>query len=425
MFPPVSLLRICLTFFLLGAESALAWGEPHHAITRAAVGVLPLWEREVLGEEAKALGDRYCLIPDQVFTDRENAKFAAMESAPGEVYLQILHLPGPQTETLEVVRSFMERAVQALREGRTSDAAKYMGTICHQIEDYGSPSHTLPGDNQFTLLQQFLPPGEAMRDQLVHGPIENGVFEVDLAGYHPVLLGASVAEASWRLLHRMHEAILNARSTTIPILQALYAEDGEGVVKHQLRAAVVDGQVLADALHTIICLGTGKVAPPESLALDRVGIAGFFPLEAPALHYPQTEFFSLPHWGYPRSGVILAGGKRAMPLTLRTEGGPKEFRQGLSAGMGKTLTYLLPRGVWRSFGVLAGLHPELGAKGRVEFTISGDGRVLASVTVGGEEAARKMECAVNDITRLQLSLTSRGIDGKSAYAIWGEPMLAK
>ena len=74
----------------------------------------------------------------------------------------------------------------------------------------------------------------------MHGPIENGDFTVSIAGYQPRLLGTSVNEAAWRLMHRVHEGILNARSTTIPIMQALYADDAEAVTKHQMRAAAVD-----------------------------------------------------------------------------------------------------------------------------------------------------------------------------------------
>jgi hypothetical protein len=243
------LLAFCLPNLLFG------WGQPHHAITRAALETLPGWQKELLGEEMKALGDAHCMIPDNVYSDKANAKYAAMESRPGEVYLQVLHLPTVQTEYLEVMTYFMERAVTALREGRTGDAARFMGTMCHQIEDYGSPSHTIPGDNQFTLLQQFLPPSDGMKNKLMHGPIENGDFTVSIAGYQPRLLGTSVNEAAWRLMHRVHEGILNARSTTIPIMQALYADDAEAVTKHQMRAAVVDAQIVADAMHTILCLG--------------------------------------------------------------------------------------------------------------------------------------------------------------------------
>ena len=93
--------------------------------------------------------------------------------------------------------------------------------------------------------------------------------------------------------------------------------------------------------------------------------------------------------------------------------------------MGKTLTFLLPKNVYARFTVLAGLHPELGAKGRVEFTISGDGKVLSTVILNGTDPAKLLECDVTGVAELQLALTSRGVDAKSNYAIWAEPTLVK
>jgi hypothetical protein len=401
------------------------WGEPHHAITRGALDVLPVWQKDALGGELMHLGDSYCMIPDNVFTDKENAKYAKMESVPNEVYLKILHLPTQQPEYFEVMRYFMEKAVAALREGRIGDAARYMGTMCHQIEDYGSPSHTVPGDNMFTLLQQFLPPSDAMKGQLMHGPIENGDFKVSIEGYKPQLLGTTVNEAAWRLMHRVHEEIINARSTTVPIIQALYREEKESVVKHQMRAAVMDAQVVADAVYTMLCLGMQKFAVEEQELLTRVQIGSFFPLEATSLYYPQSQFFSSPNWGHARSGVILAGGNKDIPLKLCVGFSNQEFKNGISAGMGKPLTFLLPKEVYARFSVLAGLHPELGAKGRVEFTISGDGKVLNTVILNGTDPAKLLECDVTGVAELQLTLTSRGVDSKSNYAIWAEPTLLK
>lgn len=418
-------LAFAALFTLATPSLVLGWGEPHHAITRAALDVLPAWQKEVLGGELKQLGDSYCMIPDNVFSDKENAKYAKMESAPNEVYLKILHLPTQQPEYLEAMRYFMEQAVASLRNGKPGDAARYMGTVCHQIEDYGSPSHTVPGDNMFTLLQQFLPPSDAMKGQLMHGPIENGDFKVSIEGYKPALLGTTVNEAAWRLMHRVHEEILNARSTTVPIIQALYKEDKESVVKHQLRAATMDAQVVADAVYTILCLGMQKFAVEEQAALKQVQIGSFFPLEAASCYYPQPQFFSSPNWGHARSGVILAGGNTDMPLKLCVGSSNQEFKNGISAGMGKALTFLLPKDVYARFTVLAGLHPELGAKGRVEFTVSGDGKVLTTAILNGTDPAKLLECDVTGVKELQLALTSRGVDSKSNYAIWAEPTLVK
>lgn len=420
---------LTLVLTLLPAVASFGWGEPHLAITRGALDVLPSWQKEMLGAELAPLGSRYCLIPDEVYTDKENAKFAMMESEPGNVYLLKLHLPATQPENLEALRYFMEKAVTALKAGNKGDAARYMGTICHLLEDYGSPSHTIPGDNMFTLLQQFLPPPDGMKGKLLHGPIENGTFEVSIKDYQPQLLGVTVEEASWRLLHRVHEGIINARSTTLPIIQGLYANDVQAVLTSQLKAATMDARVVADALHTILCLGAQKFEDSDQASLKTVGIAALFPLEAVNLYFPQSEFFSAPYWGYPHTGVILEGGTKEVPLKLRIakDGGAmeQEFTKGISAGMGKPLTFPLPRDVYQRFTVLAGLHPELGAKGRVEFTINGDGKPLATATLGGEDPAQLLDCDLTGVSQIQLVLTSKGLNPKSNYAIWAEPTLLK
>ena len=407
-----------------------AWCEsPHQAITRAAIQVLPVWQQNILGEEGTKLGSGYCLIPDRVYSDKENAKFARMDSRPGEVYLVNLHLPAQQPENLETLRYFMGKAVGMLRAGKVADAARFMGTICHMLEDYGSPAHTVPGDNMFTLLQQFLPPPDHMKGKLLHGLIEDGELAVVIKGYCPKLLGTTVDEAAWRLLHRAHEAIINARSTTIPIIQALYANDAKALTASRMKAATMDAKVVADAFYTILCLGAEKFDAGERESLCTVGIGAFFPLEAVNLYFPQSEFSGSPNWGHARSGVVLEGGTKEVPLKLRVEkdGGvvEKQFADGISVCMGKSLTYQVPVGVYQRFAVLAGLHPELGAKGRVAFTIKGDGKQLASATLAGDQPAQVFDCDIAGVKQIQLLVTSRGPNAKSNYALWAEPMLIK
>lgn len=417
---------------LLLPGSLLAWGEPHIAITRAALEVLPPWQKALLGTELKPLGDDYCLIPDHVYTDKANAKFAAMESQPGEVYVRKLHLPVPEQQgNLETLRYFMGKAVAALEAGQTGDAARYLGTICHVLEDFGSPSHTIPGDNMFTLLQQFMPPSEKMKDQLLHGPIENGTFAVSIAGYEPRLLGTTVEEASWRLLHRVHEGILNARSTTFPIIQAINAGDEETKLKWQLKAATFDARVVADALHTVLCLGSKRFGPKAQAQLGSVDFSTFWPVEAVNLYYPQTHFFSSPFWGHARVAVVLEGGNKAVPIRLRIQENPqaevveKVFTSGISTGMGKALTWHLPPGVYRTFTVRAGLQVGLGDKGRVEFTVLGDGKPLGTVTLNGTDPAHAFDLPIGGVGALQLAAVGRGLDPKSNYAVWAEPTLRK
>jgi hypothetical protein len=423
-------LTFLISILVLLPRAVFAWGEPHLAITRAALEVLPPWEKELLGAELAPLADDYCLIPDHVYTDKANAKFAAMDNSPGEVYVRKLHLPVPeQAGNLETVSYFMAKAVASVEAGNIGDAARFMGTICHFTEDFGSPSHTIPGDNMFTLLQQFMPPTAKMDGQLLHGPIENGTFAVSISGYQPKLLGVTVEEASWRLLHRIHEDMINARSTTIPIIQALYADDPQTVTKHQMRAAVVDAQVVADAMHTILCLGSKKFADAEVKSLGSVSISTYWPVEAVNLYYPQTHFFSSPYWGHACSGFTLEGGTKPTPLKLRLQEkdgiNERTIDKGISTGMGKPLTWLLPKGVYQKFTVLAGLQVGLGEKGRVEFSVLGDGKVLATAIVNGTDPAHAFECDIAGVTQLQLAAAGKGLDAKSNYAVWAEPMLVK
>jgi hypothetical protein len=187
----------------------------------------------------------------------------------------------------------------------------------------------------------------------------------------------------------------------------------------------MDAKIVADALHTILCLGAQKFDASEIERTRSVAIGSFWPLETASLYYPQSQFFSSPYWGHPRSGVVLEGGNKARPIKLLIGDKERAFTNGISAGMGRSLTYHLPKDVYHRFTVFGGLHSELGATGRVEFTITGDGKQLASVIVNGTDPAHAFDCDVTGIAQLQLTLTARGLDGKSNYAVWAEPLLIK
>jgi hypothetical protein len=93
--------------------------------------------------------------------------------------------------------------------------------------------------------------------------------------------------------------------------------------------------------------------------------------------------------------------------------------------MGKPLTWHVPKGVYQRFTVRAGLQAGLGDKGRVEFSVAGDGKALASVIVNGSDPAHAFECDISGVSQIQLSATGRGLDPKSNYAVWAEPALVK
>ena len=143
------------------------------------------------------------------------------------------------------------------------------------------------------------------------------------------------------------------------------------------------------------------------------------------LYFPQSEFFSSPHWGHAQSGAVK--------LRVEKDGKTveKQFAEGISAGIGKSLTYQLPAGVYQRFTVLAGLYPkrdidaERAAQSRVAFTINGDGKKLASATLSGDQPAHLFACDITGVARLQLVIGSPVGDAKSNNVYWAEPTLVK
>ena len=232
----------------------------------------------------------------------------------------------------------------------------------------------------FTLFQQFLPPPDSMKNKLLHGPIEANKLTVIIPDHTPQLLGTTVDEAAFRLLHRVNEGTVLARAQIIPIIQGIYAGDTNAVIAAQMKSAIAGARLVADAVHTIITLGTQKGEAGNQALLAAVDISPFYPLEAIDLFFAQAKFLSSPYWGHAHHGYVLAGGTNAMPLKLRVdENGTvtaKEFSSGISTGSGanSSLTYLVPTNVFKRFTVLAGLHPELGAKGGAEFSVIGNAK---------------------------------------------------
>lgn len=424
------LLRVGLLGALLAsASTACAWGPGHKYITEGALASLPAWEKELLGKEFDLLGREHCVIPDVVHVNQEVRKYAMMDSRPKEFYLVELHLPPAPPEAYELLRYFMGKAVERFKAGRVDEGARFLGTLAHALEDWGCPAHSVPGDNMFTLMKQFLPPTEEYRFAPMHGPIESGKFSVDLGDYRPKLLGTSLDEAAFNLLQNVEQSTIHARAQVIPIMQALYAGDEVAAAAAQQKAGQLDAAVVADALHTVLSLAREQFDPEAVAALREVDLSTRVPLEAPNLAMPQSAFFSKPYWGHATRSVSLRDGKIAVPIRLKTPGnalGDKPIEEAIAVGTTATLTYLLPQGVYDRLDVWAGLHAELGTAGNVIFQIRGaDGKALATAQVRGDQPACRLTVSLAGQSRIQLVTTSGSRDSTSNYAVWGQPRLLK
>lgn len=419
--------------FVIGiaAIHAHAWTDGRHSdVTRGACKVLPEWQKDMWGNELKALCNDYCLIPDHVYTRPEVARYAMIDSRPNEKYLIGLHLPPETDEGYELLRFFLDKSVSALHEGQIGEAARYTGTICHALEDWSCPAHSVPKDNMFTLFKQFLPPPAKWEDALLHGPCENGRIEVDLGDYEPRLLGTSVEEAAFNLLHESHVATVYARGLIVPIIQGLYRDDHDASNEAQQKAAIRGAELTADACYTLACIAKNRFQADQVEALRRIDIADLWPQQAPAFYMPQSTFFDRPYWGHATPGKILKDGREAVPLRMKVKQGQdtviETMESGIGAGTRSKLTYLLPTGVYETFRVTVGLHAELGVNGSVVFEIKGDGKTLATTEpLSGTDAAQPIEVALAGITNLELKATPGAEDASANYAIWGQPRLVK
>ncbi len=428
MFRPLH--RSLVVALALGCGSALAWGPMHSSITEAAFDALPEWERGVFTEQRARLIEYDCMIPDYARAASNRAKLGKYAVLPnGDPFT---HEPHGHRHNYEQMLHYVTQAVEHLRANNTDEASRYAGCLLHFLEDCGSPAHSIPGDNQHGLMKDLIAVPEEYRDRPLHGLIEDGQLKLDLAGYQPRLLGTSPEEATFHLVERLHFAIRNARAQVIPILHGMFAKDSAAMDAGRRRAATVDAQISADALHTILCIAKNRFTDAERAKLDSVDVAALTPQEMIAQsYYPQNTFYSNPFFGYPTTDGILKNGTEKIPLVLRVmENGAtveQTFARGLGLGTHSRVSYALPAKTYDRFECRVGLHASLGAEGSVAFRIYADGEaVFDSGIMTGADASRKITLPIWRVRELSIDVEARGTPapGKN-YAVIAEPILSK
>jgi len=147
-------------------------------------------------------------------------------------------------------------------------------------------------------------------------------------------------------------------------------------------------------------------------------------------YYPQHTFFSDPYFGYPIANAILEKGQRLRPLELLVprDGTVRKtvFAKGIGAGTQTRVSYALPERVFDRFECWLGIHPDLGAEGKVAFRIYADGEaVFNSGTMAGGEPARRVVLPLTSVQVLSIVVESRNDKRGHNYAIVAEPELFK
>ncbi len=388
-------------------------GQIHGEITRAAISSLPPWQLEVLKDEKELLAEQYSLIPDNVYLPQFREEYGPLVVLPDGT--RFTHEPHDRAHNEFLMRHYVERSIEHFRKGDVRLGAKYLGCLLHFLEDSGSPSHSIPGDNQLSLLRDMLQVPEAFRDQPLHSFVENGI--VNLAGfsYQPRLLGETADEAAFHLVERLNDGVRNARAQLIPILQGVFDGKQTAVDAGRKRAAVVDAQVAADAIYTILSISYKKFEPVQQESLRKVDWTLLTPLEVVSqTYFPQFTYFSDPYFGYPvrDSFLVMALGESREPLALRVDTAEgvseKVYESGLGVGTHTRLSYGLPRLTYDRIEFVVGLHSRLGKEGKIVAKVYADGVAVHSTgLLTGEHPAQKVSLPIWGVREISIEIESR------------------
>lgn len=235
---------VWLLLALTPAARSFAWG-PHSEITQAALDALGTNHALIkhLGPYAPKLTG-YCWMADYRRTPytRDGEWFYADDYLlfPG----MERHLDHLVPEVKLAYAPYFRRAVQALRTEDDANAARWIGSLLHFVEDTGSPPHSaeIRGD--------------------VHSKMENWVDakKITIKGYQPRLLGKTEDEAVAGLLTRMDGLIAFSKERGERCRPLVLASNRTEVEPIVLESALETSRVVADVLHTLgrVALMRGK-----------------------------------------------------------------------------------------------------------------------------------------------------------------------
>ncbi|MCI0458939.1 MAG: carboxypeptidase regulatory-like domain-containing protein [Gemmataceae bacterium] len=259
-----SILVGCLVLLLLPPCPAPAWG-PHTEITAAALAVLPERDRlrRYLGADFDRLARDYCWMADWKEAVRPDHYADDYLLFPG----MTTHLSHMLPEVRRTFAPYFRRALQAIRTESPHNAARWVGSLLHFVQDSGSPPHTTGIGGE------------------LHSKMERWVDEsqITLAGYVPRLLGKTADEALRGLEERMERLIDFSKARAIklrPLVEKLTKRVNQPL---ELECALEVARVSADVVHTLFTLGRAEPARPGCVLHGKLNYAppsGYAPVPA-------------------------------------------------------------------------------------------------------------------------------------------------
>ncbi|HUR55118.1 MAG TPA: carboxypeptidase regulatory-like domain-containing protein [Gemmataceae bacterium] len=235
--------RWVLAVGVLGAVAGTcpAWG-PHTEITAAGLAVLPDREkvRAYLGDDFGRLSRDYCWMGDwqeAVRPDHYADDYLLFPASPR-------HVSHMHPHVRKTFAPFFRRALQAIRSESPREAARWVGSLLHFVQDAGSPPHTTGIGGP------------------LHGKMERWVDESKIAidGYEPKSLGPT-DEAALRGFEERMAALHDFAKSRAEKLRPLVEELGERANQPlELECALEVARVTADTVHTLFAPGLRQPA---------------------------------------------------------------------------------------------------------------------------------------------------------------------
>ena len=227
----LALLMVLATVAMI--DDARAWG-PHTEITRWALRQLPASDRvaQRLGgvrqmEDLCWGGDYQHFVHARYYVD----DYLLFPKFPR-------HTSHVLPEVAEAWEPFFRRTLQALRGESPQNAARWLGSYLHFVEDSGSPPHALPTGGP------------------LHFRMENYVLNVRvrLTGYHPPDPPAADDAAAERMEQRMRALVAFSRERGIKLRPLAEKDDRLACEPLVLESALETLRVTADVTHWLLKL---------------------------------------------------------------------------------------------------------------------------------------------------------------------------
>lgn len=442
--------------FIHGVNPAMA-GD-HNDMTRAAVEVLPAWQREMLGSQEEPLVSDYCGYPDQAAYSEWAPSSPAQEEALRWQYMEKgrqyhywmleswergAHHRMRHEVPIEENHGFFIRGAEfffssiekSILKNDLAGAAKYAGSFMHANQDPATPIHCLEDshglgwqalESLFHQGSQFDPANSAVR-LLAQVPRMGGL---NVEGYQPRLLGTSPAEAAFQLYRRHVEVLRYSRGQLLKVIDLARQNQWDQASRLLQISEEGGAQISADILFTALSMAGRRFDARQVQTLETVDLSRFPPIDAPSL-LSRPYGFSPIACGY----ALSPDGQKA-PLRLKiavTNGYEvQEIASGLATGghvLGYRLAWLLPAGVYQTFTCQAGLHPDFTNPGtRVSLRMKFRGKTKWSKRFTKDDGAEQVSVAVQRGGLLELVLDDAlegGLDSTSAQIVWGNLELRK